>query len=110
MRRRLPTAIAGRPSRVPILAILPAENIRWHGEIEKIAGGGWRDCRDSGIAESADFANIGKYCPRLTGLHILPILQAENRSLHAEIEKTAGTTQIADIGKIVDHGKGAEIA
>ena len=64
----------------------------------------------AGIAENEVFPLIGECCPRLPGLPILPRLQAENRRLHAEIEKIAGTAQIADIGKIVDLGKGAEIA
>ena len=64
----------------------------------------------AGIAENAVFPIIGECCPRLPGLRILPSLQAENRRLHAEIEKIDGTAQIADIGRIVDLGKGTEIA
>ena len=96
--------------RVPILATLPAENGRLQAEIEKIDGGDCRDCRDCWDCQECRFCQYWRMLREVAGLPILPSLQAENGRLHAEIEKIAGTAQIADIGKIAELDKGAEIS
>ena len=71
----------------------------------------WRDCWDCQESTYCQDCRDCRECrKRLPGLTNLPRLPAQNGKLNAEIEKNDGTAQIADIGRIVDLGKGTEIA